>query len=188
MLVEFHSQKYKKGLKKGVIAVFIFLLKSKFSLRQRIRDKGMIAIKEILDDAIFLYKSGRSKSSLLLLLCLVDAIAKKHYPQLRVGKRYCKYLKERFMKMRLNIGCTIKEKGKVVYLDEIIYEYFRCSLIHEADDRTNRNYEVQIEYDNPGRFSFNSLILWDSPNHKFIVKADNLIEILFEVIKTDLFF
>lgn len=188
MLVEFHHQKYKKGFKKGIIAILIFLLKSKFSLHQKIKDKEMIVIKEILDDSIFLYKSGKSKSSLLLLLCLIDAISKKHYPQLRVKKRYCKYLKERFIKMRLNIGCTIKEKGKVVYLDEIIYEYFRCSFVHEADDRTNRSYEVQIEYDNPGRFSFNSLILRDSPNQKFIVKADNLIEILFEIIKTDSLF
>ena len=142
-------------------------------------------IKEILNDAIYLHRSGRLKSSLLLLLCLIDAIAKKHYPKLGVGDRYSRYLKNRFTKMGLNRSYRIEERGELIHFSDIIYKYFRCFFVHEADDRTDSDYEVQIEYDNPGRFRFGGLTLMDRPNKKFIVKCDNLIEILSEIIETD---
>ncbi len=142
-------------------------------------------IKEILNDAIHLNESGRTKSSLLLLLCLIDAIAKKYYPQLGVGARYRKYLKEQFDKIGLTATHRIEEKDDLIHLSDIVYEYFRCFFVHEADDRTNSDYEVQIEYDNPGRFRFGSLILMDRANQKFIVKSDKLISILSDIIETD---
>ena len=79
----------------------------------------------------------------------------------------------------------IEEKDELIHLADIVYEYFRCFFVHEADDRTSSDYEVQIEYDNPGRFHFGSLILTDRKNGKFIVKSDNLIKILSEIIETD---
>ena len=148
-------------------------------------------IKEILNDAIYLNESGRPKSSLLLLLCLIDAIAKKHHPELSVGARYTRYLRDRFSEMGLNQSYRIEEKAKpretdkLIHFSDIIYEYFLCFFVHEADDRTDRDYEVQIEYDNPGTFRFNGLTLMDRPNEKFIVKCDNLIGVLSEIIETD---
>ena len=142
-------------------------------------------IKEILDDAIYLNKNRRPKSSLLLLLCLIDAIAKKHYPLLSVGVRYSKYLNDRLTENGLGGSFRIEEKDKLINLGDIIYEYFRCFFVHAADDRTSSDYEVQIEYNNPGRFRFDGLILMDRQNQKFIVKSDNLIEALIEIIKTD---
>ena len=142
-------------------------------------------IREILNDVIYLNKSGRPKSSLLLLLCLIDAIAKKYYPQLGVGARYRKYLKAQLDKIGLTAMHRIEEKDDLIHLSDIVYEYFRCFFVHEADDRTNSDYEVQIEYDDPGRFSFDSLILMDRANHKFIVKSDKLISVLSEIIEID---
>ena len=112
-------------------------------------------IKEILDDAIYLNKNRRPKSSLLLLLCLIDAIAKKHYPLLSVGVRYSKYLNDRLTENGLGGSFRIEEKDKLINLGDIIYEYFRCFFVHAADDRTSSDYEVQIEYNNNGKERLN---------------------------------
>lgn len=53
-------------------------------------------LKWILDDAIELYKMNRKYSSILLLLCAVDALAKRNEPDNeKVGERFENFLKKK---------------------------------------------------------------------------------------------
>lgn len=138
----------------------------------------------IYDDAIFLKENGRLKGCLCLLLCLVDALAAKHSPEKTNNKeRYCCYLKKKLVEAGLNESYRIEEQGRLVHLSEIIYKYFRCFLVHEADTRDDEMYEVQLEYDESGRFVFDAGILVDRSRKQFIVKAEWLVSILFMAVE-----
>jgi len=134
---------------------------------------------ELYNDSIFLRSQNKLKSSVLIQFCLIDAYAQKYYPDIKDHKiRYCKYLKRRLAEHQLDTRYRIEERDQLVHLSEIIYKYFRCFFVHEADDRSDSRYEVQMEYDEPGRFRFGGLVLQDRVNNKFVIKCSNLINIL----------
>ena len=140
----------------------------------------------LFDDAQFLKDNGRQKGCILLLLCLVDAFAKRQFPDEGDNrKRYCDYLDLKFPKMGLGARYRIEEKDKLVSLSNIIYEYFRCYFVHEGDSRDKKEYEVQIEYGGPSRFRLSDSILIDRSSNQFLVKGDWLINILIEVARTE---
>lgn len=134
------------------------------------------------DDAVFLKQNGRLRGCLCLLLCLVDGLAKREYPDTtRNRERYVKYLKEKLAEQGIDQASRIEEKNDVVHLSEIIYEYFRCNLVHEGDSRDSLSYEVQVEYEESGRFMFNGTSLMDRVNKKLIYRAEWLIHVLFRI-------
>lgn len=138
-------------------------------------------------DARFLNANDRKAGSLCLYLCNIDALAKKKYPDIKSNKeRYTKFLCDELKKLNIDVYYRIEEKNKLVHLSEIIYEYFRCYFVHEADDRTHLEYEVQLEIESPGRFRFNGGILVDRIHEKFILKADWLINLLDSIIESNL--
>lgn len=127
---------------------------------------------------------------MLLVFCLIDALAKKSYPtEPDNKKRYCRYLKNNLAKIGENSGYRIEEENKVLHISEIIYKYFRCNYVHEANDLVEKNYEIQIEYGQKIEDSvFNTPILMNLPEKKFIIKADYLLVMLIEIVKNDPFF
>jgi len=144
-------------------------------------------LNEVYQDSLFLKKEGKIKSYLLLQLCLIDGLSKKHYPKIKNNKeRYVLYLKNRLEKQGFDRSYRIEEEKRIVHFSEIVYKYFRCFFVHEIDDRSNFNYGVRIEYDNPGEFWFDGLTIQDLVHKKFIVKADNLTKLLQIIIDGDL--
>lgn len=143
---------------------------------------------EVYNDIIFLKKIWRKKSCLLLLLCLIDSLAKINYPNINWNKkRYCEYLKNKFISEKWYYReIRIEEKWKVVWIDKIIYEYFRCSFIHELDDRTNKEYEIQIDYLESIDFFTPTTLCVDRVNLKIRVNIDWLIETLLDIVIKDI--
>ena len=137
-------------------------------------------------DAIFLKENGRKRGCLCLLLCLIDALAKLRLPESGNRDRYVKYLKSKLNGLGIDDSTRIEEKGDLVHLADIVYEYFRCNMVHEGDSRDSLSYEVQLEYEESGRFLTNGNCLMDRVNKKIIYKADWLIEILDQIIKSEL--
>lgn len=136
------------------------------------------------NDAIFLRQNGRLRGCLCLLLCLIDGLAKREYPTINWNrKRYVKYLKLKLKNLGIEESTRIEEKDELFHLADIIYEYFRCNMVHEGDSRDSLSYEVQIEYEESGRFLFNGKSLMDRVNMKLIYKAGWLTDILFKIIE-----
>ena len=139
------------------------------------------------EDAVFLKENSRIRGCFCLLLCLIDGLAKQEYPAIPSNRnRYTKYLKVKMKDLDIDESVRIEEKGRLLHLSEIIYEYFRCNLVHEGDSRDNLDYEVQVEYEESARFRFNGRSLMDRPNKKIIYKADWLIDILFLIIEKEM--
>ena len=138
-------------------------------------------------DAILLKKAGRNRSSLLLLFCLIDTLAKKKFPNKTSNKdRYISYLLEKLNSIGINELIRVEEKNKCIHISEIIYTYFRCNFVHEGDDRESDNYEIQIEYEKDKGFKFKyKYMLIDRSRKQIIVKSDWLIGILLNIAKND---
>ena len=100
------------------------------------------------DDALLLKKNGRLQGCLLLLLCLVDAQAKERCSS-HIGNRtlYCSYLKTRLSEIGHDTSYRVEEKNRLIHISEIIYEYFRCFLVHEGNTRDDPSYEIQLKYE-----------------------------------------
>ena len=59
-------------------------------------------------------------------------------------------------------------------------------MVHEGDSRDSLSYEVQVEYEESGRFRFNGKSLMDRVNLKLIYKADWITDMLFQIIDGEL--
>jgi hypothetical protein len=148
---------------------------------------GQIVMNGLYSDAVFLSQNGRLRGCLCLLLCLIDGLAKREYPTISGNReRYVKYLKSKLKSLGIDKSVRIEEKDALLHLAEIIYEYFRCNMVHEGDSRDSLSYEVQVEYEESGRFRFNGKSLMDRVNMKLIYKADWLTDILFQIIGGEL--
>lgn len=144
-------------------------------------------IRWLYEDAIFLNKNGRKKGALLLLLCLVDALARKNRPLSESNKlRYTTYLKDKMKSIDLDMSYRIEEKNNLIHISDIIYEYFRNNFVHEGDSRELDSYEIQIEYDQPKGFKFRRGILINRVNETIIFKSDWLIETLLTIVKDEI--
>ncbi len=143
-------------------------------------------IRWLYEDAIFLDKNGRKKGAICLLLCLVDALAKKNRPSGEGNRvRYTTYLKDKMNSIGLDSSYRIEEKNELIHVSDIIYEYFRCYFVHEGDSRELNSYEVQLKYEQPKEFKFGGNILIDRVNEKIIFKSDWLIDILLTIVKDE---
>ena len=140
------------------------------------------------EDSKFLKNNGRNKSCLLLLLCLIDGLAKRKNPSEGDNKkRYVSYLKEKLKLLDIDESYRIEEENQLLHFSEIIYIYFRCFFVHEGDDRELERYEVQIEYDRPKGFKFGkAVVLIDRKNEKIIFKSSWLSDILLNVVEIEL--
>lgn len=117
---------------------------------------------------------------------MIDSFSKKHNPNEKNNrKRYTEYLKTRLSELDIDESLRVEEKDDLIHLSEIIYEYFRCYIVHESNDRTDNKFEIQLEFEPSGRFYSNSKILQDTVNLKTVIKADWLIEVLEEIYKLE---
>jgi hypothetical protein len=86
-------------------------------------------------DATGLYHLGRKPSCLLLLLCAVDALAKRARPNVKlVGKRFTELLKEKLPKYTRvqNYNIHVPQFGDFMRLEAILYKYLRNPMVHEG--------------------------------------------------------
>jgi len=86
-------------------------------------------------DAVGLFHLGRRYSSMLLLLCAVDALAKRSKPTIeKVGDRFRELLKEKLPKYTRvdNFNIHVPQHGDYMRLEAILYKYLRNPMVHEG--------------------------------------------------------
>lgn len=84
-------------------------------------------IQERLRDADALWQAGRRDSALLLALVALAARARLDYPALGDRAAFLAYTRSRH-----GWRISIEHRGQQVGLDELLYTWLRCSLVHEA--------------------------------------------------------
>ena len=135
-------------------------------------------------DAVGLYHLGRKYSSLLLLLCAVDALAKAADPaKENVGERFQAFLKERLPKHTRveNFNIRVPKRDAVFRLEYILYKYLRNPVVHEGahlDVTVEGTFAVFIDWA-PAAPSVHV----DNEKNRVVLGGDWTVDVLGSVIK-----
>lgn len=81
-----------------------------------------------IEDAKFLWKTGRRGSGLLLACVAVAARARKEHPdapRARDGKAF-----EQLVEDVLSVGLSVEFRGEQVPIERLLYKWIRCELVH----------------------------------------------------------
>jgi hypothetical protein len=141
----------------------------------------------LLEDTAFLIENQRFKSALCLLLIKIDELAKKSDPNCKNNRsRYVTYLEDKLETLGHHVKYRVEEKDDLMSLAEIIYEYIRCFFIHEGDDRSNKSYEIQLQYEDNERFKRNPGFSMNCIEKRIFMRFDWLLNLLIEVVKTEI--
>ena len=103
-------------------------------------------------DAVGMFHLGRKYSSMLLLLCAVDALAKVFDPDNdNVGDRYRNFLRDRLpAHTRVqNFNTRVPQRDDTFRIEYILYRYLRNPMVHEGahlDVTEPANFAVQIAW------------------------------------------
>jgi hypothetical protein len=143
-------------------------------------------LKWLLDDAIELYKLNRKDSSILLLLCAVDALAKYDDPNNKNNReRFEKFLTKKMRwSGRVQIhNIEVPKKKKLCSFEYIIYKFIRCPFVHEGTQlrAIDSDYDVCIDW-----YTIPHGIKVDQEKNKIILGGELVLKILVDVVKTSL--
>lgn len=138
-------------------------------------------------DAVALFHQGRKYSCLLLLLCAVDALAKKAKLSVSgVGERFREFLKERLPKhtrvQNFNIG--VPHHGDFMRLESILYKYLRNPMVHEGahlDVQDPSGFAVCLDWSNQA-----PSVRCDAANRLVILGGEWIVDILGGVVKDEM--
>lgn len=112
-------------------------------------------VKEIckrINDAMFLWNSGRRESALLLILVAVASISKIRYPDKKDGDAF-----RTIMKDFRTTAISIEYNGKIESVEQIFYKWIRCNLVHEGGLPSN------IEFQEEEKIGFMSIRTGGAP-------------------------
>ena len=138
----------------------------------------------LLTDAIGLFHLGRKSSSMLLLLCVVDTLAKAADPSNhKVGERFQSFLQQRLPKHTRveNFNIHVPQRDELFRLEYILYKYLRNPVVHEGahlDVTIPANFAVYIDWA-PGAPSVNV----DNNANRVVLGGDWIIDILGGVVR-----
>jgi hypothetical protein len=88
-----------------------------------------MSIRARVEDALFLYQSGRYEGAFLNALVAVAATARRESPERSLSDRECF---EKFLDKRQRGIMKIEYRGELHTVPHIFYKWFRCELIHEG--------------------------------------------------------
>ena len=94
---------------------------------------SMKNIEWLLDDARFLFSHARFSGALLTLLCAVQALSSTRSEKTD-RQKFVAFLGER-LSSHTGVGelrIQVKSPGRLPLLQEILYDYLRCPIIHEG--------------------------------------------------------
>lgn len=135
-------------------------------------------------DAVGLHHLGRKYSSLLMLLCAVDALATAADPlNENVGERFQTFLKQRLPKHTRveNFNIRVPQRNDMFRLEYILYKYLRNPVVHEGarlDVNCGGTFAVFIVW-TPGAPSVHV----DNENNRDVLGGDWIVDILGGVVK-----
>lgn len=89
-----------------------------------------MSVEARIEDALFLWKSGRREGAFLTALVAVAATARKRFPDRKaVGDRDAF---ERFLEAAYRIRLSVEYRGERHPIEHVFYKWFRCELVHEG--------------------------------------------------------
>lgn len=133
----------------------------------------------LLRDAVGLFHLGRKCSSMLLLLCAVDALASRADPDNNnVRERFEAFLKKRLPRYTRiqNFNIRVPKLGKLCRLEHILYKYLRNPMVHEGahlDMHEPSDFEACIDWSDGARY-----IRIDDELNQVVLGGDWVIEML----------
>ena len=137
-------------------------------------------------DAVGLLNLQRKYSALLLLLCAVDALARRRFPNKGVGERFEEFLKEQMRREgRPQVhNIEIPSRGELLTFERILYKYLRNPVVHEGAQLAldhPKGYAVQIDWEALPRG-----IKVDSDNNRLILGGELVLDILLDAVSNGL--
>jgi hypothetical protein len=87
-----------------------------------------MGIRERVEDAMILWKSGRREGAFLLALVSVAATARREQPSEGDRVRF-----EAFLKRQRPGQMSLEYRGECRPVEEILYKWMRCVLVHEGE-------------------------------------------------------
>ena len=141
--------------------------------------------RRLLADAALLRQHHRLPTALLLLLCLVDALAPRPAGHGRVGERFIAFLDDALIKYSdtgVNLmKVEIPETGELLSFGHILYTYMRNPLVHSGESLDVRSHRlvahVVLDFEDE-RLICRS----DNPSGRVIIGAKWLIDRLFTIL------
>ena len=94
-----------------------------------------MTVEQRIIDASILWKAGRKEGAYLSILVAVAATARKRYPR-PIGDReaFTSFIRDELKTINGGIGLGLPmTSGKAMMLEDMLYEHFRCMLVHEAE-------------------------------------------------------
>lgn len=85
-------------------------------------------IRNHIEDARLLWTAGRRESAMLLAVVAVAATARKEQPKMQDQEAF-----ETFVRRIRPYPLSVHYRGEMRPIEEILYKWLRCVLIHEAD-------------------------------------------------------
>jgi hypothetical protein len=94
-----------------------------------------MSVRDRLTDAQVLYSNGRKEGALLSVLVAVAATSKKRYPSgIKNDSDAFKSLLAEELPRAIGVGkFSVKYRGSMILLQDLLYKYIRCVLTHEAE-------------------------------------------------------
>lgn len=87
----------------------------------------MAGISDHIDDALFLWKSGRKEGALLFALIAVAATARLRYPKMKDRDCFEHFLHDTHLPV-----LRVEYRGECHPFEHIFYKWLRCQLVHEG--------------------------------------------------------
>ena len=135
----------------------------------------------LLNDAIAMYQLDRKYSAILLLLCAIDALAKRSNPDNeKVGERFENFLKSKMRREgRPQIhNIHVPKENKLLTFEYLIYKFLRNPIIHEGTKLVIQNdYAVCIDWN-----EIPHGIKVDSKNNRVLLGGELVFNILADAV------
>ena len=146
------------------------------------RDTDLPGLVGLHRDAEFLMSDRRYHGALLLLLCVVDGLARDKYPSIPRNenkKRYCKYLRWIFAKdVWPDVWFNLVDPAGKCRMEEILYTFLRNPVVHEGatlDVAGDKEEPVRIDWESKGA-------LMDAREGVLVFNAQKLVAFVKEVV------
>jgi len=87
----------------------------------------MSGIKDRIEDALFLWDTGRHESAFLMALIAVSAVSRQTYPKMKDRQAFVQFLTEAD-----SVRISVEYRGEIQTMEHILYKWLRCQLVHEG--------------------------------------------------------
>lgn len=90
-----------------------------------------MSIRARIEDAMFLWQSGRQEGALLSALVAVAATSRRRFPNRKAVSDREAF--ERFISAAHTVHLSVEYRGEVHSIEHVLYKWLRCELVHQGE-------------------------------------------------------